>query len=183
MKKNLGVKTYIYPQPVLIIVTYNEDGTANAMTAAWGSMYDFDKIYISLSEHKTTENLLKRKAFTIGIGDIKNVIPCDYVGIKSGNKITNKVLKAGWTTVKSEFVDAPIINELPLSIECVVESFTDGNLIGKIINVVAEESILGDNGQPDLTKFFPIVYDPGQNTYYSLGKQVGVAFKDGNKIK
>ncbi len=183
MFKNLGVKTYIYPQPVLIIATYDEFNNPNAMNAAWGGIYDYDKVTISLSDHKTTENFKKTKAFTIAIADKEHVKACDYVGIVSGNDEPNKIKKAGFTTTKSAFVNAPLINELPLSLECEVVSFIDGTLIGKIVNVVAKEEILGEDGLPDLNKFSPITYDPAHHNYVALGKVVGKAFKDGNDLK
>lgn len=183
MFKNLGVKTYIYPQPVLIIATYDEFNNPNAMNAAWGGIYDYDKVTISLSEHKTTDNFKKTKAFTIAIADAKHVKACDYVGIVSGNDEPNKIQKAGFTTSKSSFVNAPIINELPLTLECEVVSFEDGTLIGKIINVVAKEEILGEDGLPDLNKFSPITYDPAHHNYVALGKVVGKAFSDGKELK
>lgn len=183
MKKNLGKKTYIYPQPVLILGTYDENGNPNLMNAAWGGMYDYDKIFISLSEHKTTDNLAINKAFTVGIGDEKNVVACDYVGIVSGRKEPNKVKKSGFTTTKSEFVNAPIVNELPITIECEVESFNDGVLIGVIKNVVAEESVLDEDGQPNILKVNPLAYDPGHHKYVTMTKIVGQAFSEGKKIK
>lgn len=183
MFKNLGVKTYLYPQPVMIIATYDENNNANAMNAAWGGIYDYDQIVVSLSEHKTTSNLLKTKAFTIAIGDTNHVASCDYVGIVSGNDVPDKIKRAGFTTTKSEFVNAPIINELPLSIECEVISLIDGILIGRIKNVCVREDIIGKDGLPDLNKFSPITYDPIHHQYVELGKVVGSAFKDGKKIK
>ena len=183
MRQNFGVKTFIYPQPVLIIATYNEDGTPNAMNAAWGGMYDYDKICIALAEHKTTDNLKLNKAFTISIGDEKYVSACDYVGIVSGKKEPNKFNKSGFTALKSEFVNAPIINELPLTLECEVISLDNEVVIGKIINVSIDEKILGSDGLPSLDKFSPIVYDPIHHNYMNLGSIVGKAFEEGKKLK
>lgn len=183
MFKNFGVKTFIYPQPVLILATYDEFGKPNAMNAAWGGIADYDQVTVSLSEHKTTENFMKTKAFTIAIADVEHVVACDYVGIVSGNDEPDKMEKAGFTTTKSQFVNAPIINELPLSLECEVISFENGTLIGKIVNVCADEKILGEDGLPDLNKFRPITYDPCHHKYVALGEVVGEAFKDGKKIK
>ena len=181
--KSLGVKTYIYPQPVLILGTFDKDGVPNAMNAAWGGIYDYDKVFVSLSTHKTTDNFKLNKCFTIGIGDTKNVVACDYVGIVSGRKEQNKVEKAGWTFTKSEKINAPIFNELPITLECEIDSFNDGILIGKIVDVIANDDILGDDGLPDLSKFSPITYDPVHHNYVELGKIVGKAFSDGKKIK
>lgn len=181
-RKNFGSKPLLYPMPVLIIGTYNEDGSANAMNAAWGMISDFNEISISLSEHKTTENLRNKKAFTVSVATESQVIPCDYVGIVSGKTTPNKFEKAAFHEHKSEFVDAPIIEELPLTLECKVKSFEDGILIGEIINISVDESIL--NGDKiDVKKLKPIVFDPSNNTYMSLGEVVGEAFKDGFKLK
>lgn len=181
--KDLGVKTFIYPQPVLILGTYDEDGTPNAMNAAWGGIYDYDAVTVSLSKHKTTENFERTKAFTIGIGDAENVIACDYVGLVSGKEVKDKVAKCGWTAVKSKNVNAPIFEQLPLTLECEVISFIEGTLVGRIVNVVAREDILGEDGLPDMSKFNPICYEPAHHTYRKMGEVVGHAFKDGKKIK
>lgn len=184
MRKNFGVKTYLYPQPVMIIATYDEDGKPNAMNAAWGGIADSNEIIVDLGSHKTTDNILKTKAFTVSVADEKHTAACDYVGIVSGNKEPDKMKKAGFTTVKSEFVNAPIINELPLTLECVLKKVVDGSkYIGEIKNVSIDEGILGDDGEVDLTKFAPITYDPVHHGYYKLGEKVGNAFKDGEKLK
>lgn len=184
MRKNFGPKPMLYPMPVFIIGTYNEDGTPNAMNAAWGGMADTELISICLGEHRTTRNILARKAFTVSMADAANVVAADYVGIVSGDKTPNKVEKAGWHTTKSEFVDAPLIDELPMALECEFVSYDDnsGLLIGKVVNVCAEESILTD-GVIDLSKFHPITYDPCGHGYYTLGDKVGNAFSDGKKLK
>lgn len=182
MRKNFGVKTYLYPQPVLIIATYNEDKTPNAMNAAWGGICDYDKISIALSSHRTTDNILRNKAFTVSIGTKEMATACDYVGIVSGNKVPNKFANAGFTATRSENVDAPIINELPLTLECEFISFENEILIGKIVNVSADETILTD-GEIDVKKLNPIVFDPSAHNYIELGDVVGKAFKIGNLIK
>lgn len=185
MRKNFGVKTYLYPQPVLIIGTYDENGKPNAMNAAWGCMADFDKVFVVLAaEHKTTANLLKNKAFTIACGDKAHLEACDYVGIVSGNKEPNKLEKAGFTTVKSEFVNAPVINELPVTLECeLLEALPNDMFLGKIINVSADEKYLDAAGIPDLTKFTPISFDAANNKYLALSEVVGNAFSAGKNIK
>ena len=184
MRKNFGAKTYLYPQPVMIIATYDENGRANAMNAAWGGIIGGDEIIFDLSSHKTTDNILKTKAFTVAVGDAEHVVECDYVGIVSANKEPNKMEKAGFTTTKSEFVNAPVINELPLSLECeLIKAVDEGKFIGRIINVSADEKILDADGKIDLTKFAPITYDPANFGYYRLGEKVGQAFSDGKKIK
>ncbi|MCR5150889.1 MAG: flavin reductase family protein [Clostridiales bacterium] len=183
MKKNLGARPYIFPQPVLIIATYDENGKANAMNAAWGGIVGMNEVIVDLGSHKTTDNLKIKKAFTIGIADVEHTVACDYVGIASGRKVADKMEKAGFTTVKSEFVDAPVINELPLALECeLVEVLDGGKYLGKIVNVSADESILGEDGDVSLDKFFPIIFDTAHSGYYRLGEKVGQAFSDGKKL-
>lgn len=184
MRKNFGAKPYLYPQPVMIIGTYDEDGKANAMNAAWGGIVGMNEIIIDLSSHKTTENMLKNKAFTVSIADAAHMTACDYVGIVSAYKEPEKMKKAGFTTTKSEFVNAPVINELPLTLECVLKQVIDGGkYIGEIINVSADESILGADGEVDLDKFTPITYDTIHQGYYALGERVGNAFRDGAALQ
>lgn len=183
MRKNFGAKTYVYPQPVLIIGTYDENGKADAMNAAWGGICGADKIMVELGSHQTTDNIAITKAFTVAVADTENTTACDYVGIVSGRNELNKMEKAGFTTVKSEFVNAPVINELPITLECELEKKIDGMYIGKIVNVSADEKYLGEDGLPDLAKFTPITFDPVHHKYVALGDVVGNAFKDGNELK
>ena len=183
MRKNFGAKTYLYPQPVMIIATYDENGNANAMNAAWGGICGSDEIIIELGSHKTTDNLAVTGAFTVAIADAEHVVECDYVGVVSGRKEPDKMKKAGFTTVKSDFVNAPVINELPLSLECVLIKSENGKYIGKIINVSCDEKFVGEDGLPDLSKFTPITFDPVHHKYIALGEEAGQAFADGNKIK
>ena len=184
MRKDFGSKPWFYPLPVLIVGSYDENGKANAMNAAWGGLYDADLVELCLSEsHKTTKNIMAKKAFTISFADADHVAACDYVGIASGNNTADKMEKAGFTTEKSKFVDAPVINELPLTLECSFVRVTEeGNIIGRIVNIIAADSILGDDGQIDLTKFRPISFDPVHNGYHVLGEKVGAAFSDGKKL-
>jgi len=184
MVKNLGAKPYVFPQPVLIIATYDESGVPNAMNAAWGGIVGENEIMIDLSEHKTTENLRLQRAFTVSIGDREHVVACDYVGIVSGKKVPDKLSRAGFSVRKSEHVNAPIINELPLTLECRLKSVSaDGKYLGEIVGVLADERILGEDGEVDLGKFHPITYDPARYGYYALGEKVGQAFSDGKKLK
>ena len=175
-----------YPQPVFIIGTYNDDGTANAMNAAWGGISEFAEISMCISPgHKTTKNILARKAFTVSMATVEHLKACDYVGIVTGNQVPDKFSKARFHATKSEIVDAPIIDELPMTIECVLKSY-DGiscRLVGSILNVSAEESVLGENGKVDPNKLQPITFDPMNNAYYVLGEKVGNAFKDGSALK
>ncbi|WP_029232926.1 flavin reductase family protein [Butyrivibrio sp. VCB2006] len=181
-RTNFGAKPLMYPQPVLIIGTYDENGVPNAMNAAWGITTDFKEISISLSEHKTTDNLAKRGAFTVSMATEDQVVACDYVGIESGRKVPDKFDKAGFHATKSEFVDAPLIDELPLALECKVKSFTDGILVGEIVNVSADDSVITD-GKVDMKKLRPIAFDPFNNAYVGIGEKVGNAFSDGAKLK
>ena len=184
MRKNFGAKTWMYPMPVLIVATYNEDGSANAMNAAWGGIYDVNQVMLCLSEdHKTTKNIQQRKAFTVSFATAEQTAPCDYVGIVSGNKVPDKLEKAGLHPEKSEYVDAPYLRELPMALECkLVRIDEDGIIIGEIVNVSAEESILGENGKVDVEKLDPITYDAVNHTYRHLGEVVGKAFEDGKKL-
>ena len=181
-RTNFGAKPLMYPQPVLIIGTYDENGVPNAMNAAWGITTDFKEISISLSEHKTTDNLAKRGAFTVSMATEDQVVACDYVGIESGRKVPDKFEKAGFHATKSEFVDAPLIDELPLALECKVKSFTDGILVGEIVNVSADDIVITD-GKVDMKKLRPIAFDPFNNAYVGIGEKVGNAFSDGAKLK
>lgn len=185
MRKNFGAKTAVYPMPVFIIGSYDENGVADAMNAAWGGISEENEISICISaEHKTTKNILARKAFTVSMATADTVIPCDYVGIASGNDTPNKMEKAGFHTTKSEFVDAPLIDELPMAIECELISYDEEScrLVGKIVNVSADESVLTD-GKVDVAKLRPITYDSMGHGYYVLGEKVGNAFKDGLTLK
>ena len=184
--KSFGQKPWVLPQPVLIIGTYNSDGTPNAMNAAWGSIADMNRIAIYLSaEHKTTKNILARRAFTVSMADAAHVVEADYVGIVSANTVPDKLVKAGLHTVKSEYVDAPLIEEFPMALECKLVSFDEESelAIGEIVNVCADESILDEKGNIDPAKLNPITYDPVNHAYLTLGEKVGNAFSDGKKIK
>lgn len=186
MKRNLKPKAYIYPLPVLIIGTYDENGVPDAMNAAWGTVCDADKVAICLADnHKTVKNLLKSKSFTVAVADVNNVIQADYVGVVSANNVQNKLDKTNWHIVKSEFVNAPVIEELPLVLECKLISYdTETEIcIGEVVNVSADEDILDVNGKVDLNKFNPICYDCDGHGYYVLGEKVGQAFSDGVKLK
>lgn len=186
MRKNFGVKPCVYPMPVFIITAYGEDGKANAMNAAWGGISEENEISICISEdHKTTENILFSKAFTVSVADAEHVTECDYLGIVSGNDVPNKLEKAGLTVSKSEFVNAPLINELAMCVECKLKSYDPDTcrLVGEIVNVSADESVLNEKGKVDPSKLKPITYDPMNHKYLVLGEAVGNAFKDGLKLK
>ena len=185
MRKNFGSQHWLFPQPVLMIATYNEDGTPDIMHAAWGGISDSDEISISISStHKTAEHLLKRGAFTVSFATADQVAACDYVGLVSGNKVPDKFARAGFHAVKSEFVDAPLVEELPMALECRVRSYdTETDILrGEIVNVSADETILTD-GKIDPAKLRPIVFDPVNHDYLELGAKAGKAFGEGNKLK
>lgn len=186
MRKNFGAKPYTYPQPVLIIASYDENGTADAMNAAWGGISDNAQISMCLSAgHKTVKNILARQAFTVSMADAAHVVECDYVGIVSANDVPDKLTKAGFHTTKSEFVDAPLIDELPMALECKLISYDEEScrLVGEIVNVSADERVLSADGKIDPDKLEPITFDPVNNNYLKLGAKVGNAFKDGMKLK
>lgn len=185
MKKDLGKKPYLFPMPVLIIGTYSEDGTPDAMNAAWGTICDYYKIALFLrADHKTTQNIIARKSFTVAIADEKHVVACDFVGIVSANNDKEKIKKTGFTLTKSKNVDAPVIEDLPLTLECTLDHIdeAEGCVYGEIVNVLADESVLTD-GKVDFTKLHAIAYDSANNGYYAMGNKVGTAFKDGLSLK
>ena len=186
MRKNFVSKPMTYPQPVLIVAAYDENGIPNAMNAAWGGIAESDRITMCLSAgHKTVKNIIATGAFTVSMADVKHVVECDYLGVESGNKVPDKLEKAGLHTFKSEFVNAPLIEELPMALECKLISFDKETdcLIGEIVNVSADESILDDAGNIDYKKLDPITFDPMYHTYITLGERVGKAFSDGNSLK
>ena len=185
MRKNFGSKSWLYPMPVLIIAAYDQAGVPNAMNAAWGGMFTDEHIGICISQgHKTTKNILTTGAFTVSMATAEQVVACDYVGIVSGNREHDKVAKAGFTTERSEVVNAPIIKELPMTLECEMVSYDEESchLVGRIVNVSADESILTD-GKIDYAKLRPITYDPVNHHYVELGAKAGNAFSDGKKLK
>lgn len=186
MRKQFGAKEWLYPMPVLIVAAYGADGKPNAMNAAWGGIADTKQVFLCLSpEHKTVKNILEKKAFTVSPATAQYTAECDYVGIVSGNNEPEKLKKAGFHTEKSEFVDAPLITELPFTLECTLISY-DGKtsrLIGEIVNVSADETIVSEDGTIDVKKLNPIAYDSVSHTYLTLGGIAGKAFSDGNKIK
>jgi len=187
MKKNIKTTEAIFPMPVLMIATYNEDGTVDVMNAAWGMMLDRDQVALNLTEtHKTVKNIKERKAFTVSIADAKHVKEADYLGMVSGNNTPDKFEKSGLSFTKSENVDAPIINEFPICMECEFIEYQSNEygcgVIGKIVNVSAEENIMTD-GNVDITKLEAIAFDPYTHGYYKVTERVGNAFKDGLELK
>ena len=186
MRKDLGVKAFLYPQPTLVIATYNEDNTPNAMVAAWGSVSDTNQvaIYVAAS-HKTVPNIKARGAFTVSMATAKVIKAIDYLGITSGNKVPEKFAKSGLTAIKSDKVDAPLIKELPLALECKLVNYDDNSelLLGEIVNVTADESALDAEGKISVEKLEPVCYDSAGHGYYVMERRVGNAFSDGKEIK
>lgn len=182
-RKSFGAKPYTYPQTVFIIASYDEDGTPCAMNAAWCGISDTKEISMCLSAgHKTVKNILKKGALTISMADAAHVAECDYFGIASGNKVKDKLKAAGMTVTKSELVDAPIINELAVCVECRLISYdsASGIMKAEIVNVSVDESALTD-GKVDIAKVAPITFDPFNNTYHVIGEKVGDAWGSGKK--
>ena len=184
MKKNIKITEAIFPMPVLMVATYNDDGSINVMNAAWGTMFERDQVILNLTEsHKTVKNIRKRKAFTVSIANAKNVKEADYFGIVSGNNTSNKFEKSGLTAVKSEKVDAPIINEFPICMECeLLDEESSWGIVGKVVNTSANEEVMnGDN--VDISLVEAIAFDPYTQGYYKVTERVGNAFKDGLQLK
>ena len=183
-RKSFGAKPFSYPQPVWIIATYDENGVPNAMNAAWGGISEMTEISVCLSPgHKTCKNFAATGAFTISMADAAHVAACDYVGIATGNKTEDKFAKAGFTATRSELVNAPIINELAVCMECRVISFDQETCIlkGEIVNVSVDESALTD-GKVDVSKVAPICFDPFNNAYHVIGEKVGDAWGSGKGL-
>ena len=183
MRKDFGAKPCLYPQPVLIIGTYSEDGTPNAMNAAWGGICGANKIMIDLSAHKTTDNILRNKEFTVSVADETHMIEADYVGIVSANKVPDKLEKAGLHTVKSKFVNAPIIEEFPIALECRLLRATEDGIVGEILNASIDERVLNEDGSLNTEKLGAISFDTLNAAYLKVGGKVGNAFADGRKLQ
>ena len=184
MRKNFGAKPFLYPQPVFILAAYDENNIPNAMNAAWGGISEENEVSLCISpEHKTLKNILLSKALTISMAQSAYVAACDYVGLVSGNEVPDKLDKCGLHTTKSPFVNAPLIDELAMALECKLISYDENScrLVGEIVNVCADESILS-NGKLDPAKLKPITFDPVNHVYLGLGEKLGNAFADGLQI-
>lgn len=187
MRKNIKTTEAIFPMPVLLVATYDEDGIVDVMNAAWGTMLSRDIVVLNLTEtHKTVKNIKAKKAFTVSIADEAHVTEADYFGVVSGNNIKDKFEKSGLTAVKSENVDAPIISEFPICMECEFIEYQNDKygcgLIAKVVNVTADESVMKD-GKIDIELVNAIAFDPYTHGYYKVTKRVGNAFKDGLNIR
>ena len=170
------------PQPCVMLATWDKDHNPDVMMAAWAGQYDYKQIVVSLSKHKTTDNLELTGAFTVSFADERTVAESDYFGLVSGNDVPDKVARVGFTVTPSPNVDAPIINEYPLTLECKVISFADGILVGEVVNMSADESILDEKGRVDLGKLKPIVFDAAAMCYRAIGDSVGQAWGAGKKF-
>ena len=182
-RKNFGPAHALMttPQPCVMIATWDKDHTPDVMMAAWAGQYDHNQIVVSMSKHKTTENIELTGAFTVSFADVRTVAESDFLGIASGTKVPDKVAKVGFTVSPSPNVDAPIIDQYPLTLECKVVSWKDGILVGEVVNMSADECILTD-GKVDLGKLQPIVFDAAALTYRALGEVVGQAWGAGKKF-
>ncbi len=187
MRRNIKTTEAIFPMPVLMVATYNEDGSIDVMNAAWGTMLSRSQVILNLTKtHKTVKNIIERKAFTVSIADSKHVVEADYFGVVSGNETLNKFENSKLTATKSENVDAPIINEFPICLECEFIEYQDDEygcgVIGKVVNVTADENVMnGENVDIELVN--AIAFDPYTHGYYKVTQRVGNAFKDGLQLK
>ena len=184
MKRNLGVVQAVYPMPVLMVAAYDENGKVNVMNAAWGMICNSDRIALFIDEdHKTTQNLLKSKAFTVSIADAEHMDVADFFGIATGNKMPDKFERTGYHAVRSEFVNAPVIEEFPVVMECELAEVTSTEsfyaIVGRIVNTAAEEAVLSPNGKVDPSKLNALIFDQFQYGYYVSGEKVGQAWKAG----
>ena len=187
MRTKLKLTEGIFPMPVLMIAAYNEDGSVNVMNAAWGTMVERDIVALNLSEgHKTVQNIKARGAFTVSIADAAHVVEADYFGVESGNRVSDKLARSGLTAGRAETVDAPVINEFPLCLECEFIEYQGGEygcgVIGRVVNVTADERVMAD-GKVDISRVDAIAFDPYTHGYYRVSERVGEAFKDGLKLK
>ncbi len=185
-RKAFGAKPLSYPQPVWIISTYDENGNIDAMNAAWTGISDYEEVFLCLSHgHKTVKNILANKAFVVSMAQADYVDECDFVGVVSANKDKDKMKKSGFTFSKAPTVNAPVINELSISMECLLKSYDieTGHMFATIANVSVDEKALDENGNVDYRKVRPITFDPFNNKYIELGEIAGDAFKAGLRLK
>ena len=186
--KSFGQKPWILPQPVLIIGTYNSDGTPNAMNAAWGGQWDMKEIMISMGAHATTENLDRYGDFTVAFATKETMVASDFVGIVSAKNDSQKMQKTGWSVIKADNVNAPVFTDFPMTLECrilrKIDETSDGyNLVAEIVNILVDEAYIGEDGKPDVEKMQLITYEPVRHGYLVMGERVGNAFADGKKLK
>lgn len=183
MKKELKITPGIFPMPVLMIGTYNEDGTVDVMNAAWGMAQSMKHLKLCLTEsHKTVKNMKRTNSCTVALGTKNLIVESDYLGMVSSNNVSNKFEKTGLHAVKSNKVDAPIIEEYPICMECKVGGYEDDGVLVEVVNVQAEEKYLNEDGTIKLNEVGIISYDPYGQGYYVVGDKVGQAFSDGKKL-
>lgn len=184
MKKELGVKPYLFPMPVLMIATYNADGTVDVMNMAWGGICSENMVALNISEgHKTSQNIKERGAFTISIADTPHIKQADFLGTASGNQMPDKFERSGLTAVKSDKVDAPVVQEFPVTLECKVVEDENGvsghRVVGEIVGVLADESVLDEEGRVEPSKLNAFVFDQFRSGYYAIGERLGTAWNIG----
>ena len=187
MKKDLKNVQPVFPMPVLVIAAYDAKGTVQTMNAAWGQICDTDKIALFLdADHATTKAILESRAFTVALADRAHMAEADYVGIVSGNKVVDKFARSGFTATKSARVNAPVIDQLPVAMECelaeVAQTKTLYAIVGTIVNTLADEAVLAENGKVDPAKLDAIAFDQFQNGYYAMGEKVGQAWNAGSAL-
>lgn len=183
MRKKISTTEAIFPMPVLMVATYNDDGSVDVMNAAWGTMLDRDLVILNLTEtHKTVKNIKRNGGFTVSIADSKHVVEADYFGVVSSNNVKDKFERSGLSATKSKLVNAPIVNEFPICLECEFVEYQDDQygcgVVGKVVNVTADENVLS-GGKVDVEKVSAIAFDPYTHGYYQVTKRVGNAFSDG----
>jgi len=189
MKKDFGVKPYLFPMPVLMIATYDKDGKVDVMNMAYGGIANGKSVALNINKkHKTSANIKEKMAFTIGVADSRHMTEADYLGIVSANDVDNKLEKSGLTAVKSEKVDAPVIQEWPITLECKVvdlqSTVFDGfRVLGEIVGTLVDEDVLDENGDVEPTKINALIFDPFKHGYYEVGEKVGQAFEVGKEIE
>ena len=186
--KSFGQKPWMLPQPVLIIGTYNQDGTPNAMNAAWGGQWDAKEIMISMGKHATTENLARCDEFTVAFATKNTMVASDFVGIVSAKNDPQKMQKTGWTATKAENVNAPVFTDFPMTLECRIlrkidESEEGYYIVAEIVNILVDEAYLGEDDKPDVAKMQFITFEPVHHGYHVIGERVGNAFADGKQLK
>ena len=183
--RNLGSAGELFPQSVFIIASYDESGTPNAMNAAWAGECGRHEICFNIGDHKTTANIVARRAFTVSPADAAHVVEADYFGIATGNRV-DKAAASGMTFTRSEFVDAPVIEEFPLTMECEVTSIEGdehgARVVGHVVNTRVDESILDEEGRVDFDRLRPIVYDSTRRIYRVVGEVVGGAWDAGKAL-
>ena len=186
--KSFGQKPWVLPQPVLIIGTYNSDGSPNAMNAAWGGQWDSKEIMICMGKHATTENLARCNEFTVAFATKDTLVASDFVGIVSAKNDPQKIQKTGWVAIEAENVNAPVFTNFPMTLECrilrKIDETEDGyNIVAEIVNILVDENYLAEDGKPDVEKMQLISYEPVHHGYLLLSERVGNAFSDGKMLK